>query len=80
MQTLRVVKEPHGWAVRLDPGMCTPFWSRRLAIQAAQRLCQSLRVHGVEVEVSIEQEPGPAPEGAGERTFRQEWPSQSAWL
>jgi hypothetical protein len=56
MQTFRVVKEPHGWAVRLHPAMCTPFWSKALAIHEAERLCQSLRGHGVEAEVWVEPE------------------------
>jgi hypothetical protein len=64
MQTLRVCKERHGWAVRLDPGMCTPFWSEARAICEAERLCQSLRVHGVEVEVVIEAEPAMVGPGA----------------
>ena len=61
MQTFRVVKEAHGWAVRLGPAVCTPFWSRTLAIAEAERLCRSLRLHGVMAEVCVEAERlGPA--------------------
>ena len=51
MQTFRVVKEPHGWAVRLGPGMCTPFWSKALALREAERLCRALRAHGLRLAV-----------------------------
>jgi hypothetical protein len=56
MQTFRVTKELHGWAVRLDPGMCTPFWSEALATREAERLCRSLRAHGVAAEVVVQAE------------------------
>ena len=56
MHTFKVVKEPHGWAVRLGEGMCTPFWSRAKAIREAGRLCQALRLHGVSAEVIVVEE------------------------
>lgn len=56
MHTFKVVKEPHGWAVRLDPGMCTPFWSQALAVREAEQLCRSLRAHGVAAEVVVQAE------------------------
>jgi hypothetical protein len=54
MHTFRVVKEHHGWAVRLGDGMCTPFWSRAQAFREAHRLCEALRLHGVSAEVVAE--------------------------
>jgi hypothetical protein len=65
MHTFRVVKEPHGWAVRLDSGMSTPFWSRALAIQEANCLCDTLRSHGETAEVVIDEiDPGKTPRGS----------------
>ncbi len=55
MHTFKVVKEPHGWAVRLGGGMSTPFWSRALAIQDANCLCDALRSHGEAAEVVIDE-------------------------
>lgn len=54
MQTFRVVKEHHGWAVRLGDSMSTPFWTRAMAIREAECLCESLRRHGVMAQISIE--------------------------
>ena len=54
MHTFKVVKEPYGWAVRLNSGMVTPFWSWALAVQEANCLCDALRSHGVRAEVVIE--------------------------
>ncbi len=76
MQTFKVVKEPHGWAVRLDPGMCTPFWSEALAIRAAERLCRSLRAHGVRAEVVVQ---GERPLVAAEGSQAQDRWNQAAW-
>ena len=56
MHRFKVVKEPHGWAVRLEPGVCTPFWSKALAIREAERRCRSLRAHGVAAEVVVDVE------------------------
>ena len=55
MHTFKVVKEPYGWAVRVDPGMSTPFWSRVAAIQQADCLCSAIRSHGEAAEVVIEE-------------------------
>jgi len=60
MQTFKVVKERHGWAVRLGEGVCTPFWSEAMALREARRLCESLRLHGVAAEVVVENEPDSA--------------------
>jgi hypothetical protein len=57
MHTFKVVKEPHGWAVRLGHGMCTPFWSQAQAVREANRLCGALRLHGASAEVVVDQEP-----------------------
>ena len=70
MQAFRVVKERHGWAVRLGDVMSTHFWTRAMAISEAQRLCDSLRQHGVAAEVVVDDlapaEPsGPSGEAPG---------------
>lgn len=54
MHTFRVVKESDGWAVRLGDAMTTPFWSRRLAVLEATRLCEALRRHGEAARVVID--------------------------
>lgn len=54
MHTFKVVKEPHGWAVRMDVGMSTPFWSRAHAIREADGMCEELRRHGVRAEVIVD--------------------------
>ena len=54
MITFCVVKETHGWAVRLNDQMTTPFWSRELAIQEAHGLAETLRRHGALAYVNIE--------------------------
>jgi len=57
MHTFEVVRESHGWAVRLGPAMSVPFRTRPMAIREAERLCASLRRHGVTASVGIEPEP-----------------------
>jgi len=54
MITFNVVKEPHGWAVRMGQRMTTPFWSRDLAIREANCLADALRRHGECAEVIVE--------------------------
>ncbi len=62
MHVFRVVREPFGWAVRIGEAMTAPFWSRSLAIQEAQCLCEALRRHGEIAEVVVEPlETGEAP-------------------
>jgi hypothetical protein len=56
MHTFRVVKEPHGWSVRVGSGVTTPFRSHAMAIRAANRLSEALRRHGVATTVTIEDE------------------------
>ena len=54
MITFNVVKEQHGWAIRMDERMTTPFWSRDLAIQEANCLADAIRCHGERAEVIVE--------------------------
>lgn len=54
MITFNVVKEPHGWAIRMDTRMTTPFWSRALAIQEANCLANDICRHGAHAEVVVE--------------------------
>ena len=53
MITFKVVKEQHGWAIRMDERM-TPFWSRDLAIREANCLVAAIRRHGEYAEVSVD--------------------------
>jgi hypothetical protein len=54
MITFNVVKEQHGWAIRMDKRMMTPFWSRDLAIREANCLARAIRGHGERAEVIVE--------------------------
>ena len=54
MIVFNVVKEQHGWAVRMADHMSTPFWSRDVAILEANALAQGIRSHGQCAEVAIE--------------------------
>lgn len=54
MITFKVVKEQHGWAVRMGERMTTPFWSKALAIQEANCLADAIRRHGECTEVIVE--------------------------
>jgi len=54
MITFKVVKEQHGWAIRMDERMMTPFWSRELAIREANCLARAIRCHGECAEVIVE--------------------------
>jgi hypothetical protein len=54
MITFNVVKEQHGWAIRMDKRMMTPFWSRGLAIREANCLARAIRRHGERAEVIVE--------------------------
>ena len=55
MVMFKVVKERHGWAVRTGQQMSTPFWSRGLAIREADSMAASIRRHGVQAQVLIEE-------------------------
>jgi len=65
MHTFKVVKEAHGWAVRLGHGMCTPFWSQAQAVREANRLCGALRLHGASAEVVVDEDPDRTSRPAG---------------
>lgn len=54
MITFNVVKEQHGWAIRMEERMITPFWSRDLAIREANCLARAIRCHGECAEVFVE--------------------------
>jgi hypothetical protein len=54
MITFNVVKEEHGWAIRMGERMTTPFWSRELAIREANCLADAIRGHGECAEVFVE--------------------------
>ena len=54
MFTFSVVKEQHGWAVRMGERMCTPYWTKDLAVREANCLADALRQHGELAEVIIE--------------------------
>ena len=54
MITFNVVKEQHGWAIRMGERMMTPFWSRDLAIREANCLADAIRCHGECAEVIVE--------------------------
>ena len=53
MITFNVVKEQHGWAIRMGERMTTPFWSRDLAVREANCLALSTRRHGECTEVLV---------------------------
>ena len=54
MITFDVVREKHGWAVRMGERMTMPFWSRELAIREANCLADAIRCHGERAEVVAE--------------------------
>lgn len=54
MITFNVVRERHGWAVRMGERMTTPFRSREVAIQEANCLAEAIRCHGECTEVIVE--------------------------
>ncbi len=53
--TFNVVKEEHGWAIRIGERMTTPFWSKEVAIREANCLAAAIRCHGECAEVIIEE-------------------------
>ena len=61
MITFNVVKEQHGWAIRMGERMKTLFWSRDLAIREANRMADGLRCHGEYAEVIVEGADPPVP-------------------
>ena len=60
--TFNVIKEKHGWAVRMGDCMTTPFRSKHQAVREANCLADAIRGHGVRTEVIVEDaEPGEPP-------------------
>ena len=55
MFTFNVVREPHGWAVRMGERMTMPFRSRDVAVREANRLADALRGHGESTEVIVDE-------------------------
>ena len=64
MIIFNVVKEPHGWAIRMGERMTTPFRLREFAIREANCLADAIRRHGERTQVIIEGA------DANERSFR----------
>lgn len=54
MITFYVVKEQHGWAIRMGERMTMPFWSRDMAVREANCLADAIRCHGECTEVMVE--------------------------
>ena len=54
MITFEVVKEQHGWAIRMEKRMKMLFWSRDLAIREANCLADAIRCHGECAELIVE--------------------------
>jgi hypothetical protein len=54
MITFDVVKEQHGWCVRMGQQMTTHFLSRKAAVREAQCLAAAISRHGVRTEVIVE--------------------------
>lgn len=54
MITFNVVKEQHGWAIRMGERMVMPFRSRDLAVREATCLADAIRCHGECTEVIVE--------------------------
>ena len=54
MITFNVVKEEHGWAIRIGERMTTPYRSRAMAIREAICPADAIRCHGECAEVIIE--------------------------
>jgi hypothetical protein len=53
MITFNLVEEEHGWAVRTSAGVSIHFRLRGSALNAANRLADSVRRHGETVSVVI---------------------------
>ncbi|HTX50621.1 MAG TPA: hypothetical protein VME40_14640 [Caulobacteraceae bacterium] len=58
-QAFRVVRDAVGWTVCFGEAVTSSFRTRQYAIQEAHRLCEALRMHGLDVQVVVEdEEPG----------------------
>lgn len=62
MLTFNVVKEQHGWAIRMGERMTTPFWTRDAAVREAHCLAEAIRCHGECIDVVVEGDPKEVPE------------------
>lgn len=51
---LKVVKEEHGWSVRIGDQAISPFWRRDTAISEANRLANDIRRCGGRAEAVVE--------------------------
>ncbi len=60
MITFNVVKDEHGWAVRMGERMTTPFRLRDMAIREANCLADRIRCHGEHTQVIVEDLGDPA--------------------
>ncbi|MBV9996630.1 MAG: hypothetical protein JO127_15605 [Caulobacteraceae bacterium] len=56
MITFNVVKETHGWSIRMGQRMSTPFWSKDQAVRQALILAEAIGRHGQTTEVIVEGE------------------------
>jgi hypothetical protein len=54
MITFNIVKERHGWAIRMGERITTPFRSRDMAVREANRLAGAIGRHGERTEVIAE--------------------------
>ena len=68
MITFNVVKDRHGWTVRMEDRMTTPFWSKDVAVRQANRLAAAIRRHGEGTEVIVEGADSEAPSKRSEET------------
>jgi hypothetical protein len=59
MITFDVVKDRHGWAVRVGRRMTTHFWSRDRAVREANSLAEAIRRHGQRTQVIVEADDPP---------------------
>jgi hypothetical protein len=55
-QAFRVVRDAVGWTVCFGDAVTSSFRTRQYAIQEARRLCEALRMHGLDVQVLVEDE------------------------
>jgi hypothetical protein len=64
-----VVKETHGWSIRMGERMTTPFWSKEQAVRQAKVLAEAIRRHGELTEVVVEGGANDDEANAEERSF-----------
>ena len=54
MITFNIVKEQHGWAIRMGERMRMPLWSKDTAVREANCLADAIRCHGQCTQVMVE--------------------------